>query len=1103
MINPRIFSLLFSMLFVFSLLLLPRVSSQASGSESAIRFAQSDSQTLVLESNKPVERELAGGAFHSYQLTLASGQYLHIIVMQKGIDIVATLLAPNGDKIVEMDSPNGTDGPEHVWAIAETAGSFRLEVRSLEKEAPKGKYLVTLAELRAATAEDRKRVMAENVYAEAELLLGQGTAQSLTQAIESYQKALLLWRELKQSQREAATLNNISFAYGSLSDFRKELEYQEQALAIRRAIGDQAGIGDSLHSIGSATASLGEMRKGIDYYLQAVAIFNQLGDRGSEARTLWNVGAVYNALHDTPQALHYLQQALALSRTAGARRVEGNTLVSIGVCYQDLGEYQTALDYYTQARAINSQLRDKNLEGAVFGHIGYLYAFLKDYPKSLENLNQSLTMFREAGDRYAETALLSSIGEVYQSLKEYPKALAYHQQVLALSRAIGSPQGEAGALNHIGELHSLQGEHQKAIDFLNQALARHQAMANGEGETLSLLYLAQTYQRLGNLQEAEARLKVVLGRYDALRETKSQDQSHRATFFAAILPIYESYMDLLMQLHAADPKAGYDLEALAVSERTRARSLLDLLKESRVDIRQGVDTQLLDRERRLNELIAAKQDKMTEMLSRRHSEAQKVAAEKEVAALLIDRQQAQAEIRQRNPHYAALTEPRTLKAQEIQQTLLDPDTLLLEYAFGKEQVYLWLVSNTSVKSFTLARRQEVEDASRRVYELLLARQNNKALPEAELRASIAEADTRFQNEAAALSRQLLGPVASQLGSKRLLIVAPGALQYLPFAALPDPVAGSQSPVAGNSASSNRPPAADDRPLIVDHEIITLPSTSVLAELRREGRQRLAPSKTVAILADPVFSRDDPRVGAGVQGASQQKSSSKSRSRSRSQTRTLASLLPELAVDLKSAARGNAPVYRAAPARLPFSREEAEAIFAIAPKNSSLKALDFDASRAAITNTDLSHYRILHFATHGILNTEQPDLSGLLLSLVDGTGQPQNGFLRLHEIYNLKLNADLVVLSACQTALGKEVRGEGLIGLTRGFMYAGAPRVVASLWQVDDLATAELMKRFYKGVLEEGLPAGAALRAAQLEIGKRKRWQSPYYWAAFTLQGEWK
>ncbi len=190
-------------------------------------------------------------------------------------------------------------------------------------------------------------------------------------------------------------------------------------------------------------------------------------------------------------------------------------------------------------------------------------------------------------------------------------------------------------------------------------------------------------------------------------------------------------------------------------------------------------------------------------------------------------------------------------------------------------------------------------------------------------------------------------------------------------------------------------------------------------------------------------------------------------------------------------------------RLPGTRQEAEQILALVPANERSHTFDFAATRAAVTSPNLSQYRIIHFATHGILNSVNPEFSGVVLSLVDAKGAPQNGFLRLNEIFNLNLPAELVVLSACQTGLGEQVRGEGVVGLTRGFMYAGAPRVVVSLWSVDDRATAELMTKFYTGMLKKGLKPAAALRAAQIEVWNQDKWKSPYYWAAFGLQGEWR
>jgi CHAT domain-containing protein len=189
-------------------------------------------------------------------------------------------------------------------------------------------------------------------------------------------------------------------------------------------------------------------------------------------------------------------------------------------------------------------------------------------------------------------------------------------------------------------------------------------------------------------------------------------------------------------------------------------------------------------------------------------------------------------------------------------------------------------------------------------------------------------------------------------------------------------------------------------------------------------------------------------------------------------------------------------------RLPWSAREAKTIARLAPDNQLFSAVGFKANRKTATSVELSKYRFLHFATHGIMDLDHPELSGIVLSMFDEKGQPQDGYLRLHEIYNLNLPAELVVLSACQTGVGKQIKGEGLIALTRGFMYAGAKSVVASLWKVDDAATADLMAEFYKQIFTHKLKPAAALRAAQLEIANRKHRNSPYYWAGFFLQGEW-
>ena len=329
-----------------------------------------------------------------------------------------------------------------------------------------------------------------------------------------------------------------------------------------------------------------------------------------------------------------------------------------------------------------------------------------------------------------------------------------------------------------------------------------------------------------------------------------------------------------------------------------------------------------------------------------------------------------------------------------------------------------------------------------------------------------------------------------MGKKRLLIVSEGSLQYIPFSALPVPE--KRVEVSDRRVSSSPRRRASSTPLIQGHEIVSLPSASVLGVLRRELGERRSAPKALAVVADPVFDKNDQRVRATIR-ATVQPAEEQHQIEKDSKKTTRPSDLQRATKELGLTSFD----------RLVLSRREADLIAALASRGQPLKALDFAASRATATSPELGQYRILHFATHSLLNNQQPELSGIVLSLVDEQGRQQDGFLRLYEIYNLKLQADLVVLSACQTALGKEIKGEGLVGLTRGFMYAGTPRVVASLWKVSDEATAELMKRFYQNMLRDGLRPAAALRAAQVSMLKEKQWTAAYYWAGFVLQGEWK
>ena len=424
-----------------------------------------------------------------------------------------------------------------------------------------------------------------------------------------------------------------------------------------------------------------------------------------------------------------------------------------------------------------------------------------------------------------------------------------------------------------------------------------------------------------------------------------------------------------------------------------------------------------------------------------------------------------------------------------------------------------MVTSNSLQSSELPPRKEIEIATRRVYELMTERNRRvKFETAAERQARVAAADAEYLRRAATLSQILLGPVATQLGpqgKRRVLIVSDGALNYLPFAALPIPDRDTERGRRGDAAINGNP--SDLRvsqsprlpvsavPLAVEHEIVSLPSASTLGALRVEMAGRKLASKTLAVLADPVFERDDERLKRGrIVGGSPIRSIE-----SGIETTEIYSAGVRLQVAARNSPQnsgGTDGVSRIH--RLPFTRREAEEILSLVPEAERMRALDFDASRITAVSPELGRYRFVHFGTHGLLDSAHPELSGIVLSMFDRQGRPQDGYLRVHEIFNLKLPVELIVLSGCRTGLGKEIKGEGLVGLTRGFMYAGAARIVVSLWDVSDEASAGLMVQFYKGVLgkERSSPA-SALRTAQIALWKDGRWRHPYFWAAFVLQGE--
>lgn len=1097
----------------------------------------------AVEPYKSHEQELSPGQTKHHDLSLVAGQYVRLNITCRGIGVDIAIQAPDGQQHRKSSCHNR--GNSLVSMVARVSGNYAITISAQPKTGTTtGRYVVKMVNDRRSQPQDEHHILAERAFEEAEELRTKQATGTALEAIVKYQEARHHWQAVNDSQGVSLALMNIGKTYQGMGRFDSSLTAYNQALVVSRARNDltaeaairncigylQFCVGENQealtqasralqiskllsdkdnealarHTIGNAYYGFGNLPKALGHLQQALQLWQQLKDTHGQAAVLVNYGYAHIETSEIQTASDSFDQALSLSRAVHDQYTEATALRALGNLKTKLGDYEQAFNLYLQALDILKELDDPYLKATVLGGLAYSYECAGELRRALMYYKQALEIFQVINDRWGIAESEMPIGEIHYALGEHEQALLHYGQALELFRSLKMTRWQAMTLRNIGLVHDALGDKPWALSYYQQSLAlvrsgqdqRHEAYTlsyvgrvyehNGSlsqaqthyeralnlsrvamdpaGESLMLYNLAHLERRRGNLTAARNQIEAAIRLAENLR-TKLASQDLRAAYFASAHQYHDLYIDILMRLHVLHPQDGYETKAFEASEKARARSLLESLREGRAGIRNGVDAELLKQERELLQQINAKADRHMRLANGKQTEEAEALA-REISQLTAQHDQLKVKIKQTSPHYAALTQPQPLSLREIQQRVLDEDSLLLEYALGEERSYVWVITRTEIASFVLPGRAEIESLVRRCYELLIARPRTQQENIAAYQERIVREEAEFQAKIATLSQMLLQQVAPKLTRKRLLVVADGALQYLPFQALLLP----------------KPNEAEAAPLIAKYEIVNEPSASALAILLQETAGRKPAPNAVAVLADPVFEASDERVQTA--GATTAK---------RSDPPTgLQQTLRDVGVLQDN---GKIP-------RLYASREEANAILALTPWRKGFSAMDFEASRATFTNTDFSRFRIIHLATHGFLSNDHPEMSGIVLSLVDRQGKAQEGFLRQLDIYNLTLPVELVVLSACNTGLGKDVKGEGLVGLTRGFMYAGAASVVASLWKVDDNATAELMQHFYEEILKQGYSPAAALRQAQLAMLKQKRWRSPYYWAGFVIQGQY-
>jgi CHAT domain-containing protein len=869
----------------------------------------------------------------------------------------------------------------------------------------------------------------------------------LANAEKYYSEVLIEWESLgRDSMTVANTLLHLAVVDLKWDKFDKAEEHLNRALGLAEEMAP-ASIQTTLilSNLGVLFEDRGDLAIAEEYYLKGLAIEEKYFPNTLDlAHVLTAVGTLAHQRGDLARAEAYHRRALAIAEKLGTiTPYVVDILRNLGECVLDRGDSSSAEKFQKRALELAEKLAPKSLLTAYsYASLGRVARIRGDLVDAEHYYNQALSLAQEKEAPPQEIArLLIGQADVLNDLGAFARAEALYRRSLTILEKVNPD-----SIDHSEVLASLastlhhQGQSERSADLFRQALSG----------------LENRAFQLGGIDE---------------------DRSH---FRAWYVRYYQEYMELLVG-------QGRLEQAFELLEGSRGRTLLETLAQANVQIDRGVDADVLRQEREVRQLLHTKSEYRLRLASGLHADDQILKADAEIGELVFQHRQLESQLRDNSPTYSALVHPRILNLKEIQE-LLDDNMLLLEYALGNDRSYVWAVTKNTLSVHELPSRVEIEKLARKIHDLL-ASPSHSHRDETDEQASArrAKVELQYVKESEDLSQMILAPIANLLRDQRLLIVSDGALRYVPFAALPVPKAAHPS-----TASRTR------RYLILDHEVVNLPSASIVAELRRQQIGREIPALDVAIFADPVFDSSDGRVSrkAQVTGSVRQTVTAANRSlqlRPSSDDRLTRSL-SDFEIGRGDGFHLN---------RLPYTRREAAGIMSVFPNGRVTEALDFQAMRKTAMSASMAHYRIVHFATHGLLNSEHPELSGLVLSLVDKTGQPQPGFLELQDIYNLSLPVDLVVLSACETGLGQEVKGEGLIGLTRGFMYAGATRVVASLWSVNDIATSELMGRFYRTMQREKLSPSAALRAAQIQMLQQKHWNSPFYWAAFQIHGEWR
>jgi len=797
---------------------------------------------------------------------------------------------------------------------------------------------------------------------------------------------------------------------------RLKTMFRSAALAWK-SLGRRQREADAWYRIGGLCSAAGDWRGALEAFHRSHDLYREAGARRFQALATGDLAEAYRRQGKLEESRRARTEASGLWRALKEPRNEAMSINEICQLDHLAGRGEEALECYDRVFESWKALKDRRKQGIVRVDQGTLYTSLAELRSALDSYRDALLLLTGPGNQDVRGAALTQLGNAYLRSVS-PRAASRFREALALAREAGDRNGEASALNGMGLALQQSGKLGEAALPFRRALALFEQLGDLSGE-------ATVWTNLGWLRLAQGEPRLALEAFQSSLE-KAAASGNREAEAAA-----------LSGMARAERRRGNWIAA-----RDRIERALDVVESVRADT--GSPSENASRVGRSGLFVdvlkasyaASKQadyEFLIDLLMERHR-LEPARGYDMPAFQAAERARARSLSDALAPRSGEML-PAALSLDEVRREVLDSDSVLLAYAPGEPRSHVWWVAREGYESFELPGRQELEAAARRLHGLG-SRSGKSGLSLARRRAQ-------------ELSRVLVGPVVHLLDHRRVLVVLPDVLGYVPFEALPEPslrVDGAAWPVT----------------LLDGREIVRIPSASVLLRLRAQRAGRATAPGLLAMMGDPVFSSRDDRLPKGGPTARE-------------------------TVDL--------PLLR-------YAGWEARAIAELARGGEVLSATGFDATREMALSGVLSRYRILHFLAHGLIDTQRPERSALVLSRFDRQGRPKPGRLQADEIRGLHLAADLVVLSACETGLGRELRGEGLVGLPHSFLAAGASSVIMSLWKVEDRATSVFMDRFYRELLANRRSPADALRTTQRALRRDPRWGAPSYWGGFVLQGDW-